>query len=156
MRLLSHTTVLTITAIVLSSVGKKLSAQGLQACKLITAAEAAQALGKPAIAKAQVISPDKDTCGYLGSGFDVHTEFLKSPSGWSAGLQKQIKSGKAEVIPGIGDEAVYMKDGSGDNTATARKGNQMVSVWIHEEQGTAAQVKPLAIKLLKLAMAKVP
>ena len=41
-----------------------------------------------------------------------------------------------------------MKDGSGDNTAVARKGNQLVAIWIHEDQGTAAQVKPTAIKLL--------
>jgi len=156
MRLSVRTTLFCIAVLCLSAARTRLAAQQIEACKLVTAAEAAQLLGKPAIAKAQVVSPDKDTCGYMGAGFDVHTEVLKSPSGWSAQLKDQIKKGKAEAIAGVGDEAAYMKDGSGDNTAVARKGNQLVTIWIHEDQGTAAQVKPTAIKLLTHAVKKVP
>jgi len=156
MRLLARATFLCATAIVLSSAGKTLGAQGLEACKLITAAEAAEALGKPAIAKAQAIAPEKDTCGYMGAPFDVHTEALPNPTRWSAALKDEIKKGKAEAIPGVGDDAAYTKDGNGDNIATARKGKHLVTISIYQNQGSAAQVKPLAIKLLKLALSKVP
>jgi hypothetical protein len=156
MRLLWRTMLLSIAASVLSSAGRTLSAQGLEACKLISATEAADALGKPAIAKAQVIAPEKDTCGYMGAPFDVHTEALANPTRWSAALKEEIKKGKAEAIPGVGDDAAYMKDGNGDNIATARKGKHLVTISVYQNQGTAAQVKPLAIKLLKLALTKVP
>ena len=156
MRLTARNTLLGIVALGLSATRTSLGAQGLEACKLITAAEAAEALGKPAIAKAQVIAPERDTCGYMGAPFDVHTEALKNPTGWSAALKAEIKKGKAEALPGIGDDAAYMKDGNDDNIATARKGIHLVTISVYQRQGTAAQVKPLAIKLLKLALSKVP
>jgi len=152
----ARTTLLGIAVLGLSAARATVGAQGLEACKLITASEAAQALGKPAIAKAQVIAPEKDTCGYMGAPFDVHTEALANPTRWSAALKEEIKKGKAEAIPGVGDDAAYMKDGNDDNIATARKGKHLVTISIYQNQGTAAQVKPLAIKLLKLALSKVP
>ena len=116
----------------------------VSACSLITRAEAAQILAKPALANAQVISEDEQDCGYLGSGFDVHTELLRSVPGWSAWRRDLIKRGEAEAVEGIGDEAAFTKDGNGDYGVVARKNDRIVTVTMYASEGSAAQLKPSA------------
>jgi len=130
------------------------AAPQVTACSLITRAEAAQILAKPALTNAQVISVDEQDCGYLGSGFDLHTELLNSAAGWSAWRNDLIKQGKAEAVDGIGDEAAFSKDSNGDYFVVARKGNRIVTVTIYASEGAAAQLKPKLIKLVMAAMAK--
>jgi hypothetical protein len=134
--------------------GHDQAAAQVNACSLISAAEAAAILGKPELAKARVISTGDEDCGYLGSGFDIHTEVLKSVSGWTAWRQELIKQGKAEAVDGVGDEAAFTRDGNGDYGIVARKGNRIVTVTMYESEGTAAQVKPRLDKLIRAAMAK--
>jgi hypothetical protein len=143
------------TVILLSStVGSRADAQ-TPACTLIPAAEAAQILGKPAAAKAQTVTNDEQDCGYMGLPFDLHTEVLKSPSGWSAAMKEQIKKGKAEAVNGIGDEAAFTKDGNGDYVLVSRKANRIVTVTIYASEGTADALKPKLIKMATAAVARV-
>jgi hypothetical protein len=128
----------------------------VKACSLLTRAEAAQILNKPAVATAQVISTEDGECGYLGAGFDIHTEVLPSVSGWSRSLKDQIKQGKAEAVAGLGEEAAFTKDGNGDYLVVSRKGNRIVTVTMYAREGSAAQLKPLLIKLVAAAVAKLP
>src|SRR4051812_2622885 len=107
------------TIILQASAIRAARAQSVDPCALVTKAEAAQILAKPAIAKAQTI-PGDDTCGFLGAGFDVHTEPLKSVSGWSAMLKKMIQEKKAERVDKIGDEAAFLIDPTGDYSMIAR------------------------------------
>jgi hypothetical protein len=134
--------------------GRDHAAAQVNACSLITAAEAAAILGKPELAKARVISTDDEDCGYLGSGFDIHTEVLQSVSGWSAWRQELIKQGKAEAVAGVGDEAAFTRDGNGDYGIVARKGNRIVTVTMYESEGTVAQIRPRLDKLIRAAVAK--
>jgi hypothetical protein len=131
------------------------AAAQVKACELITRAEAAQILAKPAVANAQVISPDEEDCGYLGSGMDVHTELLKNAAGWTAAMKNQIKQGKAEGIDGIGEEAAYTKDGNRDYVLVTRKGNRIVTVTLYSANWSEADAKPKLIKLATLAVGKV-
>lgn len=124
------------------------------ACSLLPAAEAAQILGKPAVAKAKVISTDEGDCSYLGSGFDIHTELLKSASGWSASVKNLVKQGRAEAVAGIGDEAAFSKDGNGDYALVSRKGDRIVTITMYASEGTAAELKPKLIKMVTAAVGK--
>lgn len=153
MRSSAGTILLSVAILLLSGALTHLAAQ-VQACSLITRAEAAQILAKPELANAKVISDDEEDCSYLGSGFDVHTELLKSVPGWSAWRKDLIKQGKAEALDGIGDEAAFSKDGNGDYFVVARKGNRIVGVTMYESEGSAAQLKPKLIKLVTVAVAK--
>jgi hypothetical protein len=139
----------------LSAIDSRLSAQDVDPCTLITKAEAAQILGKPEILKAQSMPPQDGTCGYLGAPFDVHTEILKSPSGWSAMMKKEIQNKKAEAVEKIGDEAAFTKDGNGDFVMTSRKGNRLVTVTMFSDKTTLAEAKPKLAKLLTAAVSKV-
>jgi hypothetical protein len=143
-----------IASLTYSALSSSAPAQ-VNACSLITAAEAAQILGKPALAKARVISTDDEDCGYLGSGFDIHTEVLPSVSGWSASRKKLIQEGKAESVEGVGEEAAFMKDGNGDYGIVARKGNRIVTVTMYASEGAPAELKPKLMKLITAAVAKV-
>jgi hypothetical protein len=127
----------------------------VKACDLITRAEAAQVLAKPAVASAQAVSPDDEDCGYLGSGMDVHTELLKNAAGWTAAMKNQIKQGKAEAVDGIGEEAAYTKDGNHDYVLVTRKANRIVTVTLYSANWSEADAKPKLIKLATLAVAKV-
>jgi hypothetical protein len=126
----------------------------VKACSLLTRADAAQILAKPAIATAQVITDDEEDCGYLLAGFDLHTEVLRSTAGWSSSVKQEISQGKAESVAGIGDEAVFSKDGNGDYLIVARKGNRIVTVTMYASEGSAAVVKPKLVKLVTAAVAK--
>jgi hypothetical protein len=154
MRSSTRTIVLGVATLALSGALTPLAAQG-DACSLLSRAEAAQILGKPALANAQVISADEQDCGYMGAGFDIHTEVLTSVPGWSAWRKDLIKQGKAEAVDGIGDEAAYTKDGNGDYGVVARKGNRIVTVTMYSSEGSPAQLKPSLIKLVTAAVAKV-
>ena len=139
----------------LSAFDSRLSAQDVDPCNLITKAEAAQILGKPEILKAKSMPPQDGTCGYLGAPFDVHTEILPSPSGWSAAVKKQIQAKKAEAVEKIGDDAAFTTDGNGDYVMTARKGNRLVTVTMFADKTTRADAKPKLVKLLTTAVSKV-
>jgi hypothetical protein len=153
MRSSARTIVLGLAILPLSGALTHLAAQ-VNTCSLISRAEAAQILGKPAVANAQVITDDEQDCGYLGSGFDIHTEVLKSVPGWSAWRNDLIKQGRAEAVDGIGDEAAFTKDGNGDYGIVARKGNRIVAVTMYASEGSAAQLKPPLTKLVTLAVAR--
>ena len=146
---------LSVVMLLMSGTQTPLTSQ-IQACSLITRSEAAQILAKPELASAQVIAVDEEDCGYLGSGFDIHTELLKSVPGWSAWKNDLIKQGKAEAVEGIGDEAAFSKDGNGDYLVVARKGDRIVTVTMYASEGTAAQLKPKLIQLATVAMGKLP
>lgn len=148
-------TILPSLVVLFLSGGLALLPAQFKACSLLPPAEAAQILAKPALASAQVITDDEQDCGYLGSGFDLHTEVLRSVPGWSAWRLDLIKQGKAEAVPGIGDEAAFTKDGNGDYLIVARKGNRIVTVTMYSTEGSAAQLKPQLIKLITAAVAKV-
>lgn len=140
----------------LSAIDSRLSAQDVDPCSLVTKAEAAQILGKPEILKAQSMPPQDGTCGYLGAPFDMHTEILKSPSGWSAMVKKQIQEKKAEAVAEkIGDETVFTKDGNGDFVMTSRKGNRIVTITMFSDKTTLAEARPKLVKLLTAAVSKV-
>jgi hypothetical protein len=126
------------------------------ACSLLSRAEAAEIIGKPAVATSMVITDDEQDCGYLGSGFDLHTEVLSSPAGWSAWSAELIEEGRAEAVEGIGDEAVFTTDGNGDHLIVARKGNRIVTVTMYASEGGAAEVKPRLVRLVSSAVSKVP
>jgi hypothetical protein len=126
------------------------------ACSLISAADAAKILAKPALATAKVISTDDEDCGYLGAGFDIHTELLKSVPGWSAWRQDLIKKGKADPVDGIGDEAAFTKDGNGDYGVVARRGNRIVTVTMYASEGSATDARPKLVKLAAHAVGKLP
>lgn len=145
-----------IRGIVILSCSAALSNAAAQvtACSLISAADAARILAKPAIATAKVISTDDEDCGYLGSGFDIHTELLKSIPGWSSWRQDLIKKGRAEAVDGIGDEAAFSKDGNGDYALVARKGNRIVTVTMYASEGSAAEARPKLVKLVTFAVGK--
>jgi hypothetical protein len=150
-----RTSLIATIVLPLAAAGTGLSAQkALDPCTLITKAEAAQILKKPEIAKAQSIASGDDTCGYLGAGFDVHTEVLKSPSGWSATMKKMIQEKKAERVDKIGDEAAFVIDGNRDYSMIARKGERMVNVTIFRDNATLAEAKPKLVQLLTLAVSK--
>lgn len=153
MRSSARTILLSVAVLPLSGALTRVAAQ-VKACSLLTRAEAAQILAKPALASAQVVTDDEQDCGYLGSGFDVHTEVLKSVPGWSASRKDLINRGQAEAVAGIGDEAAYAKDGNGDYLVVARKGNRIVTVTMYASEGSAAQLKPKLIKLVTAAVAK--
>ena len=139
----------------MSAIDSRLSAQDVDPCALITMTEAAQILGKPEILKAKAMPPQDGTCGYLGAPFDVHTEILKSPAGWSAMVKKQIQEKKAEAVEKIGDEAAFTTDGNGDFVMTSRKGNRLVTVTMFSNRTTLAEAKPKLVKLLTAAVSKV-
>ena len=109
-----------VVVLPLSALETRLSAQDVDPCTLITKAEAAQILGNPEILKAKSMPPQDGTCGYLGAPFDVHTETLKSASGWSAMVKKEIQAKRAEAVEKIGDEAAFTTDGNGDFVMTSR------------------------------------
>lgn len=153
MRSVARTILLGAALLPLSGALAHVGAQ-VNACALITRAEAAELLGKPALATAQVVSTDDEDCGYLGSGFDVHTERLESVSGWSSYRKDLIKQGRAEAVDGLGDEAAFSKDGNGDYGLVARKGDRIVTVTMYASEGSPAELKPKAIMLLKAAIAK--
>lgn len=153
MRSFPKTLLLGMLGLGLSSVASPAGAQ-VKACALITRAEAAQILAKPAVANAQVVSTDDEDCSYLGSGFDIHTELLKSVPGWTASMKNLIKQGKAEPVDGIGEEAAYSKDGNGDYLVVARKANRIVTVTMYASDWSAAEARPKLIKLLSLAAGK--
>ena len=148
---------LLFTAVVLplSALDTQLSAQDVDPCNLITKAEAAQILAKPEILKAKSMPPQDGTCGYLGAPFDVHTEVLKSPSGWSAAAKKLIGEKKAEAVDKIGDEAFFTTDGNGDYVMTSRKGNRIVTVTMFSDKTNRAEAKPKLVQLLTAAVSKV-
>ena len=153
-----HALAFMIAAVVvpLSALETRLSAQDVDPCNLITKAEAAQILAKPEILKAKSMPPQDGTCGYLGAPFDVHTEVLPSPSGWSAMVKKQIQAKKAEAVAEkIGDETVFTTDGNGDFVMTSRKGNRIVTVTMFFDKTTLAEAKPKLVKLLTVAVSKV-
>ena len=146
-----------VAALVLpiSALETRLSAQDVDPCSLITKAEAAQILGNPEILKAKSMPPQDGTCGYLGAPFDVHTETLKSASGWSAMVKKEIQEKRAEPVEKIGDEAAFTTDGNGDFVMTSRKGNRIVTVTMYSNRTTRADAKPKLVKLLTAAVSKV-
>ena len=153
-----HVQAFMVAAIVLplSAFETRLSAQDVDPCTLITKAEAAQILAKPEILKAKSMPAQDGTCGYLGAPFDVHTEVLQSPSGWSAMVKKRIQEKKAEIVAEkIGDETVFTTDGNGDFVMTARKGNRIVTVTMFSDKTTLAEAKPKLVKLLTAAVSKV-
>jgi len=153
MRSIRRAVPVTVAVLLLSGRFESPAAQ-VNACSLVTRAEAAEVLGKPDIAKAQVISVDEEDCGYLGSGFDIHTELLKSVPGWSAWRNGLIKEGRAESVDGVGDEAAFTKDGNGDYLIVARKGNRIVTLTMYASEGSAADLKPKLLKLVKAAVSK--
>jgi hypothetical protein len=138
-----------------SAADSRLSAQDVDPCNLISKAEAAEILAKPEILKAKSMPAQDGTCGYLGAPFDVHTEILKSPSGWSASAKKLIQDKKAEPVEKIGDEAVFTTDGNGDFVMTSRKANRIVTVTMFSDKTTRAEAKPKLVKLLTLAVSKI-
>jgi len=152
-----HVQAFLVAAVVLplSALDSRLSAQDVDPCSLITKAEAAQILGKPEILKAKSMPPQDGTCGYMGAPFDVHTETLKSPAGWSAMVKKQIQEKKAEAVEKIGDEAAFTTDGNGDFVMTSRMGNRIVTVTLFSNGTTRANAKPQLVKLLTAAVSKV-
>ena len=139
----------------LSALESRLSAQDVDPCTLISKAEAAQILAKPEILKAKSMPAQDGTCGYLGAPFDVHTEVLKSPAGWSATAKRLIQEKKAEAVEKIGDEAYFTTDGNGDFVMTSRKGSRIVTVTMFSDKTTKAEAKPSLVKLLTLADGKV-
>lgn len=155
MRRSVQTFVVAAVVLPLTALATRLSAQDVDPCNLITKAEAAQILGNPEILKAKSMPPQDGTCGYLGAPFDVHTETLKSPSGWSAMVKKQIQEKKAEAVEKIGDEAAFTTDGNGDFVMTSRKGNRIVTVTMFSDKTTRADAKPKLVKLLTAAVSKV-
>jgi len=144
-----------VVVLPLSALETRLSAQDVDPCTLITKAEAAQILGNPEILKAKSMPPQDGTCGYLGAPFDVHTETLKSASGWSAMVKKEIQAKRAEAVEKIGDEAAFTTDGNGDFVMTSRKGNRIVTVTMYSNRTTRADAKPKLVKLLTAAVSKV-
>ena len=142
--------------LLLLSAGLEPLAAQVKACSLLSRAEAAQLLAKPAIATSKVVSDDEQDCSYLAAGFDLHTEVLKSVSGWSASMKNMIKQGRAEAVSGIGEEAAFTKDGNGDYLVVARKGNRIVTVTIYASEGSAAELKPKLIALTRAAAARLP
>lgn len=144
-----------VVVLPLSAFETRLSAQDIDPCTLITKAEAAQILGNPDILKAKSMPPQDGTCGYLGAPFDVHTETLKSPAGWTAMVKKEIQEKKAEAVEKIGDEAAFTTDGNGDFVMTSRKGNRIVTVTMYSNRTTRADAKPKLVKLLTAAVSKV-
>ena len=155
MRSSTRTILLGLAMLPLSGASAHLVAQ-VAACSLISRAEAAQILAKPELASAQVITTDEQDCGFLGSGFDVHTELLTSVAGWSSWRKDLITGGRAEAVDGIGDEAAFSKDGNGDYGVVVRKGNRIVTVTMYASEGSAEQLKPKLIKLATAAVAKLP
>ena len=154
MRFCVRASMLAAVTLVASAGETRLSAQSVDPCNLITKAEAAQILAKPEILKAQSMPPQDGTCGYLGAPFDVHTEILKSPSGWSAMVKKEIQEKRAETADKIGDETVFTIDGNGDYVLTSRKADRIVSVTIFKDKMSLAEAKPKLAKMLTVAVSK--
>src|SRR5689334_22783523 len=98
MRLLNRSLLLTGGILALSGVEHRAVAQKLDPCRLVTKAEAARILGKPAIAKAQSVPSGAGTCAYHGSGFEIHTKELESPGVWGASMREMIEEKRAEAI----------------------------------------------------------
>ena len=144
-----------VASLALSALENGVGAQQIKPCSLITKAEAARILAKPAIAKAQSVPSGKDTCAYAGAGFDVRAEELESPAVWSATLHEMIEEKRAEAIRGIGDEAAFAVDGNRDFAMMSRRGPRLITVTMYKDQSTLEDAKPVLLKLLSLAMSKV-
>jgi len=155
MRPIARTALLGVAFFLLSGQLVHAAAQAT-ACALLSRADAARILAKPAIKTAQVITDDEEDCGYLAAGFDLHTEQLRSVPGWSAWKKGLIAKGQAEAVDGVGEEAAMTKDGNGDFVMVARKGGRIVSVTMYADQWPADQVKPALLELLKAAVGKLP
>jgi hypothetical protein len=133
------------------------TAQKAQACALVPRADVAKILGKPKLATSKSpLDDDSDTgCRYQGAGFHLDTQEVGP--GWSGALKKMIKSGEAQPVSGIGDEAAFIKNAGGSLVLGARKGLHIVSVTMDDDwDGPADQLKPTMIKLVKLAAARLP
>jgi hypothetical protein len=131
--------------------------QSSRACWLVTPAEAAQILGKPELAKGEVIRDDHLSCDYLPAGFDVHVDDPLTPAQRSAALRESIKQGKAEPVSGIGDEAAFSAaNAQNHNTSEliVLKGSRRVSATIFRWDGPPAQIRPTLVNLARTALTK--
>ena len=95
------------------------------------------------------------TCAYAGSGFEVHTEELKSPASWTGSMREMIEEKQAERVDRIGDEAVVFVDSNRDYAIASRKGKRIVTVTMYKDQSTLVDAKPVLVELLTRAMSKV-
>jgi hypothetical protein len=155
MRLLNRAALAIVLVLPLLGLTHRVAAQKVEPCALITKAEAARILGKPAIAKAKSVPSGDGTCAYAGAGFEVHTEELQSPASWTGSMREMIEEKRAERVDRIGDEAVVFVDSNRDYAAASRKGKRIVTVTMYKDQSTLVDAKPVLVELLTRAMSRV-
>ena len=125
------------------------TAETSRACWVIRPAEVATILGKPELGTGDAIHDQLDDCDYKGAGFELDIlSFTRAPQRGEA-FGAVIKQGKAEAVPGLGDEAALLREpGSNDQLLAVVMGRRILKIIMLQSARTPQeQVKPTLVKL---------
>ncbi len=151
---------LVVTAVLLPAASKPAAPAAVDSCSLLTKAQIQEILGVTVKEKVNTgaVRAASSACEYMVGDYGVFSLLLTQPvaAGYADTLLASFKRNKMKTVdePGLGDRSFFAMPGYGMTQLNTVGKSSYLLITMLVPGKTEDQLKPLAVKLMKLALAK--